>query len=509
MKINRYLIFLIFLVIGWGCSRKPSADDPVVARVGDRTITASEFIKNYEFGFSHLKPGANPKRAYLDLMIKEQLLARAGYQLSLDTAGAVQRALRQLEEELLIEELFLDQVHRKIEISEEEIKAAIVKSKVNWKFRFWFEPTRAGAELVAQAMRTRGYTAVVDDFLRQHPETPLTPHQFESDYVTWLEVPEPLVNAIKDLPRGEISAPIELNGVFYIVQITDIRQTGLLESEYASKAASIKKILFYRKVLEAGVRYVSAFLTPKQIVTRGEPFHLLAEALADWKKGVPVGSFYDAIQHAAPAQPALFAVQQKLSETLVQYQGGRWSLADFIKEKLDPAELTADPNDLNAFQNQLNHQIAIRIRNHFLLAEARRKGLRQAANVQNQLQAWQDKWVYQETRTAFTHDLKVTDAQMLDFFENHRFKYKISQAEPTFQEFKVQIRQDTYLNEARKLLNARIDSLRHDFPVEIYESVLDTITVSASPKSRQMSVLLYKKSNNRQAFPIVDPAWGF
>ncbi len=506
----KYFIPIIILILFSGCTRKAAVEDPIVAKIGNTVITVSEFKKNYEFGLSHLKQGDNPKKTYLDYMIKERVLAQAGYQSGRDTSTAVQRARQRLEQELLIEELFYDQVHRKIKITDDEIKAALNKSKVSWKFRYWVEPTFEGAQIVARAMRERGYADVVTDFLNQHPETPLSPRNFESDFVSWLDVPDALLNGLKDLPRGEISAPIELNSVYYIIQITNIRQQGILESEYASKAASIQKILFYRKVLQEGFQYVANFLTPKQIVTKGEPFRILADALAEWRKIGTGKSLLNAIQSASDEQKALLTLKNNLSETLVQFNGGNWSVAEFVKDKLDTTQLTANPDDLNAFRNQLNNLIGLSIRNYFLLNEARKKGLDRSANVQKQLAEWQDKWVYQETRYACTRGLKLNPDQIKNYFENNKSKYKIRKdTEPTFEEFKAKIKQDAYLSEAKKLLNAKIDSLLHYFPVEINKSVLDTITVQTPQKSKWMSVQLFKKSSNRLAFPIVDPAWGF
>jgi predicted solute-binding protein len=129
--------------------------------------------------------------------------------------------------------------------------------------------------------------------------------------------------------------------------------------------------------------------------------------------------------------------------------------------------------------------------------------------VRRQLADWRDKWVYQETRYAFTRGLQLDPSQLKNYFENHKFKYKISRdTEPTFEGFKAQVKQDAWLNAAQKRLDAKVDSLVHYFPVEINTAVLDSIQVTASKKSKWMSVQLFKRSSNRLAFPIVDPAWG-
>ena len=508
-KINK-AIFLIFALILIECTRKTITDDPIVAQVGDEVITVSQFKMNYEFGLAHLKKGPNPKRAYLDFMVKEMVLSRQGYNLGLDKADAVQNAVNRLEEELLIEELFIDQVHSRIKVSDDEIREALNKSKVSWKFRYWVEPTFEGAAIVADAMRERGFADVVEDFLSQNSESPLTARNFESDYVSWLDVPEELLNAIKDLPRGEISAPLALNGVYFIIQLTDIRRQGILESEYADKAESMKQILFYRKVMDEGVKFVADFMTPKQVVTKGENFRILSDALDEWKKQESDLSFLETIKSASKEDEELFALQKILSETLAQFKTGKWSLEEYVKNYLDAAELTANPEDKSAFRTQLNNMIGLSIRNYFLLKEARRRKLTKSENLQAQLVSWRDKWVYQETRYNYTKDLSVSSDQVRAYFEDHKQKYKIRKdKEPTFGEFKNQAKQDAYLDHARNILSTKIDSLVKYIPVRINESVLDTTSVQESIKSKWMSVQLFKRSSNRLLFPIVDPAWGF
>ena len=198
IKYTLVLVVTLFIM----CAKNTEPDDPVLVRIGDDVIRVSDFRSNYEFGYSNLKRGKDSKRTYLDYMIKERVLAQQGYKMGMDKSKTVQNAVQKLEKELLIEELYVDQVHSKITVNYEEMKEAVEKTKVKWKFRYWMEPTFERAQKVALAMRESGYTKVLEDLLNRNVEMALSPQEFESDYVTWLDVPEELLNAIKDLPRG-------------------------------------------------------------------------------------------------------------------------------------------------------------------------------------------------------------------------------------------------------------------------------------------------------------------
>jgi len=509
-NIARILSFIFLLLFSCSKDKLKELDDPVVARIGDEVITVSDFRKNYEFGFPHLKHYPDRKKSYLDFIVKEKVLSLEGYRLGLDKSERVQRLENELYEELLVEELFTKEVHEKIKITPEEIREAINKSKVSWKLRYWVEPNADYANRVCQAMHQRGYSDVVDEILRSNPEVDLKPQDFETQYLTWLEVPDELLDGIKDLPLGEISDPIEMNGAFFIFQMVDIRREGVLESEYASKAESYRQILFYRKVVEEAQQYVAEFMTPKNVVTNGDAFIDVADALAEWKQMDENNRpyFADAIKTAEESHPALFALKNNLHKTMVTFKDGEWTINDFLA-RFNPGSVKADPQDKKQFRNQLNQQVAVEIRDYFMVQEAERRKLLKSAAVKKQLNAWRDKWVYEETRSHYAKNITVTEEQALNYFEKFRDKYKIRKDDvPDFSSFRSKAIRDAFFQKEQNMLNQKIDSLKAYYPVVVNQAVLDTITTIDSKKSRWMSLQVFKRSSNRMAVPVADPGWG-
>ena len=74
--------------------------------------------------------------------------------------------------------------------------------------------------------------------------------------------------------------------------------------------------------------------------------------------------------------------------------------------------------------------------------------------------------------------------------------------------YRDQAYRDAYIQKAKAILYQKVEELRSAHPVFIYQAVLDTITTIEFKKSRWMSLQVFKKSSNRLAFPMVDPAWG-
>jgi len=511
-NIIRYFLFVILSVIIFltACEKQIDPEQTVVAKIGNETITVRDFRRSYEFGFSHLKTGPDRKRSYLDYMIKEKVLSMDGYKLGLDKSDRVRTLEKDLRDELLIEQLFISEVNSKIEITPEQVKDSINKSKVSWKLRYWVEPTREYADRVVQAMRVRGYTDVVDEILSSNPETNLSPKEFETDYLSFLDVNDEFLEMIKNLPIGEISDPIEKDGLYFIYQITDVRRNAVMDNEYSDQYEKFRQILYYRELKKAATRYVSNFMTPQNVTTKGESFRLLADALTEWQNGFSKKmSFEQALGQADDEGSALKKLGDNLNNTLVTFGDEKWTVKDFL-DRFDPQSLKADSKEKYDIRNQLNEQIALTVRDDVLVKEAKRKGLMKSPDLKRELKEWRDKWVYKEARRRYSQGITADDKQVKEYFDTYKDRYKIRwNDEPTLEEFQNQAKRDASIRLVKSRLNHKVDSLAAFTPVVVNQAVLDTINVVEFEKSHWATMQVYKNSSKRMAAPIVDPAWGF
>lgn len=511
----------LLLLLSCGEKREiRGGEEQAVARVGDKLITVQDFRRSYETGFAHLKTGSNRKRTYLEYMINEKLLALEGYRLGLEQAGWIRESERMLLNELLIEALIETEVKSKIKVTPEEIRAAINQSKVSFKFRYWVEPGAEEAQETARAMRERGYAEVVDEKLRGNPELRINPKDLESDYLNGLETPPELLEAINDLPYGDISEPVFLNGRYYIFQVLDIRRKAVTENEYLAKASTIEQVVFYRKFYAELERYGVRLMESRGVSTPGKALNLLGKALVEWEQNrkssrtapeqAPLGEagFKEAVHHAPKTLPALKTLQENLSQPFTAYNGGNITFEEFL-EYFRPGRIASTAKDKRPFSERLKDAAAEGIRDYFLAAEARKKNLEEQPGVRAELALWRDKWVYEAARRHFTREVQVGDEQVTEFFAKNKQRYKTGREEdPALSAMYERVRREAYRDASLAALNRHLDSLKERYPVSIYEAVLDTITVIDFRKSRWASMQVYKSGVNRLAYPAVDPAWG-
>ena len=331
----------------------------------------------------------------------------------------------------------------------------------------------------------QGYINVVQELLTS-AEVKFALKDFETDYLTWLDVPPELLDAIKNLQIGEISTPIELNQVCFLIQVIDVRSEAISEYDYQNTHARFKQILFHRKFKSETARFVSEFMTPKNVVVKGEAFRVLANALAEWElQNDTSGTVSEAAEKAGETEPALQKLKRHLGEALTTFEGARWSLKDFIS-RIDPSRLKTKSIGKRQFREHLKREIALTVRNYLMAKEAVSGELQKSPAVQNQLRAWRDKWVYEEMRRSYLTRNGV---------------------DPPSTELGDSSKPNARLAQTQLFLAQKVELLKKMNTVRINETVLDTISVTDFEKSRWANVFLFKNSSSRLAVPTVDPAW--
>ena len=488
-------------------------EDVIVAEVGDQVITVRDLRLNYEFGLPDLKIGKDEnarKKSYLNFMINEKLLAVEGYKNGLDKSDRVKEQTKILKNQLAVEALIDEDIQKGIKISDQEIHDAINKSKVSFKFRFWVEPTLERASAIAAAMQKYGYADVVDDIIKNNPDFKIDPKNFQTDYVSWTDISPEILNAIVNLPAGDISEPVKIEDSYFIFQIEDIRRSAVTENDYISQAPTMKKILFNRELKKRAVQYVDNLMTPKHLTTKGNAFRALLNASLEWRTDSTISGkqFIDAVKSAGKDHPALSLFNTMLQDTMVKFSDGYFTIKQFLN-LFDPSRINADPKNYNDFRTELNARIAMTMRDHFLTEKSNSENLIDLPVYQKELNDWQYKWVYEEMRDHYINGMKVTNDEIENYFSKYKDRYKITKDDtPELKNFYRQAKRDTYILKANTLLKQKIDSLKNIYPVKINYAVLDTIHITDLKKSRWASVQLFKGGTSRPVVPIVDAAWG-
>ncbi|MFZ1291023.1 MAG: hypothetical protein WAR79_13080 [Melioribacteraceae bacterium] len=467
-------LFIIIIIITLYFLKYNNSQIKVLAKVGSKVITPDDFLLNYEFGFPHLKIGNTPierKKNYLQFMINEYLLALDAESKELNLTPDVKFQTERIRKELLLESIIDNDIKKNIKVNSDEIKEAINKSKVSFKFFFWPETDLNNALIIKEMFEKNGIDETFKKLSGKKSDFHFDFSKYISDYKSWMDIPEETFLAIKDLPVNQFSDPIKIDDLYFIFQVQDIRREAVGNEEYLSKAPTFQKILFNAKLQDRVTDYVDKLVTPKNVRTKARVFNVWADAIIDWYNSVNKNS--QSFSDWTNSNLNIPSVQKYIfyqDSILINFNGGSFTLGEFQKHYYMD-KISEEYQTKKQFKNHLNFLVGMSIRDYFMELEAEEKEYDKTPWFEHQFMKWTSKFAFEEMMNNYV----VQNSQ-----ENIKVKEKI---------------------------NLDLDLLKKKYDIYINSEMLDTLTINESQKSKGSSFQLMKAGVNRLAEPIVDGHW--
>lgn len=236
---------LRFLCVGLvlaGCAKDAEElEDPVLAQVGDRRITASQLIDFEQRVPAQLKTkkaGLDGYRDYLQTIIDKEIFVQEALNRGLDETPEVAQKLAREKAERVLRLLFEREFLANVHVDEQELRAAYEAAdpEREVKLRLIIVATQQEAEEIRQSLADGRDFAELALSRSLHQST--APHGGELDgYLTANRIPIYLQPYINALAVGEYSEPIGLpNGQFGIYQIMFARPVSFATASHALEA---------------------------------------------------------------------------------------------------------------------------------------------------------------------------------------------------------------------------------------------------------------------------------
>ncbi|PAP75365.1 hypothetical protein [Rubrivirga marina] len=479
----------------------PSPDALVVATVGEEAILAADFARSFELGFPHLKRGPDPRRAYLDHMVAEALLAQEGYRLRLDTTAAVRGQLADLEDELLVEQVFEREVNRRVSVSDAEVQQVLQEDAVRVRLRYIPAGTLDEARSVRATAEAEGFDAALARQLAARADVELQPEDFVTPFLSPAELPAPVLDAIRDLPVGTPSAPIAAGGQYLVVEVADVQREPVgLDAEARTRA---RQTLEQQRAKALAREYVTGRMEPVGLTLKGGAFRALTDALWEWVPTLAAPPLSLASALATDPSPAADAVRARLGDVVATTVDGELTAGDLLRRY--PSRrypLSTDSRD--AFQGSLYDAVGLTLRDEAFTRQARAQGWDEMPEVAADLRRWRDKWVYQAMVDYVADTTTVSDADVAAYRQRHEAYYDGlglgSEA------LAAEVRADARRAKARGSLPRVVAALRERYPVAVDAEAL-AAAVPDDVVTPGLPVMLYKAHTGRPLYPIADPAW--
>ena len=305
---------LPFLGVGLvlaGCAKDAEElEDPVLAQVGDRRITASQLIdfeQRLPAQLKTKKAGLDGYRDYLQTLIDKEIFLQEALKRRLDEVPEVAQKLAREKAERLLRLLFEREFLAKVHVDEQELRAAYeaADKEREVKLRLIIVATQQEAEEIRQSLADGRDFAELALSRSLHQST--APHGGELDgYLTANRIPIYLQQYINALAVGEYSEPISLpNGQFGIYQVMFARPVSFATASHALEAK-----LREEKTTELIEAFLAQLRTDIDLQANAATLRSLQQQVAAGRRGKE----YSAAERA---------------EELFQFRGGRVTVGDF------------------------------------------------------------------------------------------------------------------------------------------------------------------------------------
>jgi parvulin-like peptidyl-prolyl isomerase len=408
------LIFLpvcLFTVVF--CSKQEVTDETIVVEVGDRIVTARDFRISYELAppgeMKKTGDAFSQKKDYLQKIVEKKLLTIAGLEKNLDNDENVQKLLRWYEKEEVIRQLYREIVSEQVLVSDKEVRDADVLLNQRLFLRQLLFKSESEANKIYERLQNgETFEKIALEMADSEEELQhiLTPREFR-----WGELDEYLETTAYGLNLLETTVPIKSDVGYHIVQLVNRKENLILtESGYAARHHYVETIIRRRKEAQLAKEYVKSLLADKRLKANGPVLLKLTERakaiLREKKLESPVPPF-------AQARLIRSYLPDMMSETLLVFEGGEWSVGEFF-DRLEQMPPQSRPDLTNPGRLQVD--LAIMFRDEFLAKEGYNRQLEQSEAVRKEVNRIREEVVAERMRRSLLDTVQVSDKEIQIFF---------------------------------------------------------------------------------------------
>lgn len=426
---NFLFIFLLFAQFVLGQSNFKIRND-TLAKVGNKIITARDFIERYELTIWQGKEKRTQidknKLEFLYSMIAEKLLALWALEMGLDKDPEVQRALKQTEKLLVLDALYKQEIKNKVEVTDKEIFDALPKFNTEVEIHYIIAETKEKADSIWNLLKGG------EDF-----DTLMAKLDQKNNIekLRWGEIYEPIEKIVYDyLAVGEVYQPVEVDSLWYIIKLAGkTSKFGLSPDEIESAKSQVKKIIQTRKEKQRFIEFVNQFGKGKMLKVDSRLLKLLyseINSIVEKKKFVRKEERVS-IYPLALLRDDFLDIKVKLANHLNDYflKGDTFNRTlDYVIDQIAFKGFVLR-SEMQSVGGTLNSILKTIINEEFLALEGYRRGLDKSPEVLKDMEMWRDAYLAYAVKKSILDSLKfkrsITAEELLKSYSSSEDVWEI------------------------------------------------------------------------------------
>jgi parvulin-like peptidyl-prolyl isomerase len=396
-----------------------TSDKTAVAEFGKQKITLGEFRYDYEqslFYPSNFDSPAN-RRAFLQSMIDQRLLAERGYIRGLQDNEVLKETIRSYREKLAGDEYLEHKVFNEIEPTDEaEMERVFRYLKQERLVRHLFSPSREKADSLYVLLQLgKSFESLARTTFH---DTLLANNGGLLGWVSWNQLDYNLANSLFELKVGELSQPVRSRFGYHIVRVENVRESPLFSgADFEQSRVRIKYIIDNTKRNEALQKWQEEVMSKLKINVKDDLFQTVAKVLAENVKPVDIPVFPNQPQLAQEEIAKIHeAVQDYRSEAVASYDDHELSVGDFI------IGLVWVPRSLTI--HNPGQALAQVIQDEYISGLAWQSGYDHGNVLEMKAKLMEEALIQKQYRADLVEDIKITEDQVRQFYEDNKERYQ-------------------------------------------------------------------------------------
>ena len=395
------LLILLLLMISH-CAKKQN-DDEIVAIVGDRIITADEFVRRAEYTIRppYCKRGSNiEKQIILNSLIAEKLLAfESNDENALVKSPAFQAYIQGRKEQAMRQYLFADEIRGKVAPDDEIFQKAYKLAGRKYHVAYF---TGTGRAFKNADIATHSFDAIYKQLggMGQPPEREVSWQSKESAIVHKALFSEPF-------STGQIVGPIELDLDQYIllkvIGWTD--EPAVTRSAIQQRTKEVKEALEREKSEILWDDYIFDLMKNKRLDFERNAFEKMVELMrpmymshrSQKDKASALNISEQSETPSVPIDSILSEIRKNdgfANQAFFKFDGKTWTIMDFLRAHASHPLVFRKRNiNTREFPEQFKFAVVDLMRDQVINQEAYKRKIDQLPAIQAHTNMWADAFI--------------------------------------------------------------------------------------------------------------------
>ncbi len=472
----------------------------VVARIGDITISGQEFFVSYETGPSFVKRTHRdgPRLAHLDYMLMEKMLAMDGLQQGVIARAGLEGVLREIQLDRAVEEMYREDVLSRVTVDSAALARAVEADEI----QVWFQYVQTSTREAAIAIEGQLARGAAFDSLSVTGHNPVN----QDAPTFWqIEQQDPVfAQQIASLELNTISPVFETRNGFFLVRIDRVfRPPFVSEMARHEHARKLEKQLRQLVADSLAYAYAAGRMEAAGPVIKRPAFN----ELFAFFETLPADDSRDVSSALLGNWPGTFTragLEGQVDVPLIESSEGAFTVAEFM-DWYDLRRFPVEGDSRAQRANKLKAIIWRMFRDRLLGLEAVARGFAERDDVAREVQWWEEKLAYWETREALLAGLSPTEQDIVDLMREYPHRYTHADAEKN----RKQAFKDAYTLQERRVLMDYFAQKRASLDIAVDTLALKQLPLHADVGAKPIEMVAFKKEGTfpRVAYPTIDRVW--